>query len=173
MWQVFTSSSVYALMNGVVMVTSDRSGSTKVGIGVEPLGDAEDVVPTAGVETADVVPQLVEDLVHLERGGDGLDEHGRTDRPSVQPESVLGGAHDVVPQPSLVVALQLGQVEVGPRTRGTGSRPLWKTYSPKSNRLAETGSPSTVKCFSGRCQPRGRTTSVAVSSSQACRSWPG
>ena len=37
-------------------------------------------------------------------------------------------------------------------------------YSPKSNRLAESGSPSTVTCFSSRCQPRGRISSVAISS---------
>ena len=43
-------------------------------------------------------------------------------------------------------------------------RALWKKYRPKSNRLAEIGSPSTRTCFSGRCQPRGRTSSVAVCS---------
>ena len=43
------------------------------------LDDAEDVVPAAGVEPGRVVAQLVEDLVHLERGGDRLDQHGRAD----------------------------------------------------------------------------------------------
>ena len=59
-------------------------------VGVEPLGDAEDVVPAAGVEPADVVAQLVEDLVHLEGGGDGLDENGGPDRAPIQAERVLG-----------------------------------------------------------------------------------
>ena len=43
----------------------------------ERLHDREDVVPAAGVEAGAVVAQLVEDLVHLERGLDRLDEHGR------------------------------------------------------------------------------------------------
>ena len=42
---------------------------------------------------------------------------------------------------------------------------MWKACRPKSNRLAETGCPSTRRCFSGRCQPQGRTRRVAT------RSW--
>ena len=68
-------------MNGAVMVTLSRSGSTKSRPGVaEVLDDAEQVVPAAGVEAGRVVAQLVEDLLHLERGRDGLDQHGGADR---------------------------------------------------------------------------------------------
>ena len=52
----------------------------KAGAGVaEVLDDAEQVVPAAGVQAGGVVAQLVEDLVHLERGRDGLDQHGGAD----------------------------------------------------------------------------------------------
>ena len=78
-WQVATSSSVNARMNGVVTVIWSRSGSTNDGSLAERLDDAEEVVPAAGVEPGDVVAQLVEDLVHLERGEDRLDEDGRPD----------------------------------------------------------------------------------------------
>ena len=45
----------------------------------EVLHDREQVVPAARVEPGGVVAQLVEDLVHLVRGGDRLDQHGGAD----------------------------------------------------------------------------------------------
>ena len=57
-----------------------------------------------------MLPQLPEDLVHLEGGEDGLDEHRGLDRAGGEPEGVLRGQDHVVPQPRLEVALQLGQV---------------------------------------------------------------
>jgi hypothetical protein len=61
-----------------------------------------------------VVAQLPQDLVHLERGREGLDEDGGADRPAREPEPVLGQDERVVPEPRLAVALQLREVEVGP-----------------------------------------------------------
>ena len=84
----------------------------EVGVGVELLGDAEDVVPPAGVEATGVFPQLVEDLVHLKGGGDGFNKHGGPDRATGNAQGVLGVAENVVPKPSLIVVLQLGEVEV-------------------------------------------------------------
>ena len=115
LWQVRTSSSVYARMNGTVIVTCARSGSTNSAAVAELLDDREDVVPAAGVEPGAVVAQLVEDLVHLERGEDRLDQHGRADRAVRDAERVLREGEDVVPQPRLEVALELRQVEVRPR----------------------------------------------------------
>ena len=80
----------------------------------EVLDDAEDVVPPAGVESRGVLAQLVQDLLHLERGGDGLDQHGGPDRANRNPEVLLGEDEHLVPQPRLPVALQLRQVEVRP-----------------------------------------------------------
>ena len=56
----------------------------------EALDHREDVVPAAGVEAVRVVAQLVEDLLHLERGGQGLDQDGRADRARRHAERVLG-----------------------------------------------------------------------------------
>jgi hypothetical protein len=44
---------------------------------------------------------------------------------------------------------------------------LWKRYSPASMSEPEIGPPSTLMWRSMRCQPRGRTSSVATSSSSA------
>jgi hypothetical protein len=87
-------------------------------VGMEALDEAEDIVPAAAVEAADVVPQLVEDLVHLEGGGDGLDEDGAADAAVGQAQALLGVGEDVVPQPGLQMALQLGQVEIGSAAPG-------------------------------------------------------
>ena len=46
--------------------------------------------------------------------------------------------------------------------RAISSLALWKKYRPKSNSAPVIGWPSTVTCASGRCQPRGRTRSVAT-----------
>ena len=74
-------------MNGTAMVTAARSGRTNSRPVPELLDDAEDVVPAAGVEAGRVVAQLVEDLVHLERGEDRLDQDGRPDRAVLETES--------------------------------------------------------------------------------------
>ena len=59
--------------------------------------------------------ELVEDLLHLERGGKGLDQDGSSDRSLRQAELASREAEDVVPQSSLEVVLHLGEVEVGAR----------------------------------------------------------
>ena len=60
-----------------------------------------------------MIAQLVENLVHLEGGQDRLDQHGGLDRADRQPQLLLGHHEDVIPEPGLLVALELGQVEVG------------------------------------------------------------
>ena len=73
---------------------------------------AEDVVPSTAVESGRVLLELVEDLLHLERGGKGLDQDGSSDRSLRQAELASREAEDVVPQSSLEVVLHLGEVEV-------------------------------------------------------------
>ena len=102
-------------MNGTVIVSCDAVGDGQ--LGPRPasfLIAAEQVVPAAGVEPGGVLAQLVQDLVHLERGEDRLDQDGRPDRAARDPERRLGVDEDVVPEPRLGVALELGQVEVRP-----------------------------------------------------------
>ena len=89
-----------------------REGERRTGV-AEVLDDAEQVVPAPGVQPGHVVAQLVEDLVHLERGGDRLDQHRRPDRAVRDLQGGLGVGEDVVPQPRLEVRLHLRQVEVG------------------------------------------------------------
>ena len=76
------------------------------------LDHREDVVPPAGVQARDVVAQLEEDLVHLERRGQRLDQHGRPDRAVRDADVLLAEGEDVVPQLRLFGRLDLRQVEV-------------------------------------------------------------
>ena len=65
----------------------------------------------------------VEHLVHLERRGQGFDQHGDLDRSAREIEPVLDQVDDVVPQSGLVAAFELGDVEIGTRAvrdRGPG-----------------------------------------------------
>jgi hypothetical protein len=80
--------------------------------GLEFLDDAEDVVPATGVEPRGVLPQLVEDLFHLERGRVGLDQDRGRNGASRDAEGFLGIDEHVVPEPRPKMALQLGQIEV-------------------------------------------------------------
>jgi len=45
-----------------------------------------------------MLTQFVEDLVHLERRRDGLDEHGGADRAVLDAQVLLAEGEDVVPQ---------------------------------------------------------------------------
>ena len=89
-------------------------GEHELGPVPELLDDAEDVVPPTGVEPGGVIAQLVEDLVHLERRKDRLDEDGRLDRPVGHAEPVLREGEHVVPEARLDVRLELREVEVPP-----------------------------------------------------------
>ncbi len=110
-----------------------------------------------------MVAQLPEDLVHLERGQNRLDQHRGLDRAVLQPQLALRGHEHVVPEPGFVVALQLGQVKVRPGSPLQERPRIMKEVEAKVEECAETDSPSITRCFSGKCQPRGRTIKTAVS----------
>ncbi len=136
----------------------------------EVLDDAEQVVPAAGVEAGGVIAQLVQDLVHLERRGDRLDQHRRPHRAVRDAEPLLGEGEDVVPQPRLEVALGLGRGRSTGRCRGAAVRRRCGRSGGRSRRVRPTaGSPSTRTCCSSKCQPRGRTTMTASRPSSAAR----
>jgi hypothetical protein len=66
-------------------------GQHEGGIGAQLLDEAEDVVPAPAVEARGVLAQLPQDLVHLERGEDSLDQHRRADRPARRPSASCTG----------------------------------------------------------------------------------
>ena len=129
----------------------------------ERLDHREDVVPAAGVEPVRVVAQLVEDLLHLERGRQRLDQHGGADRPRWKAERLLGERRTrrstAAPRGGAPSSAGTGTA----RCRGpAGGWPLWNANSPKSiSAPGDRRRRRRAGASRRRCQPRGRTSSVA------------
>src|SRR5438093_8192328 len=88
----------------------------------ELLDDAEDVVPPARVEARGVVPEFVQDLLHLEGRRNRLDEGGGLHGADRDAEGLLREPEHLVPEAGLQMALHLRQVEV--RAGPAGSKLL-------------------------------------------------
>ena len=78
----------------------------------EDLNEAEDVVPAPAVQARGVIPQFVENFVHLEGAANGLDEHSGPNATARNAQVVLRKIEDVVPKPRFQIALHLRQIEV-------------------------------------------------------------
>ena len=109
-----------------------------------------------------MLAQFVQDLVHLERGEDGFDQDCRLDRPARHAQLLLRGDENVVPQPRFEVAFELGQIEVGAAAARDQFLRVVEEVQAEIEDAAGDRLAVDVTCFSGRCQPRGRTNSVAV-----------
>ena len=79
---------------------------------------AEDVVPAAAVQRHYVILHLIEQLIHLEYGWQGFNQHGGLDGATGQTKLVLGPGEYFAPPAPFQMALQLGHVEVGARAFG-------------------------------------------------------
>lgn len=96
----------------------DRHGDSravrqdKVGVVAELLDDAEDIIPATAVQAGAVIAQLIDDLVHLKGGENGLDKHGSANGAAGHTNVVLSQVEGVVPQTGFEMALHLGKVKV-------------------------------------------------------------
>ena len=84
----------------------------------ELLDGAENIVPPPGVEPRSMVTNLVENLFHLQRAKNRLNEDGGADRPLGNAEPFLRSHKHIVPEARLEVALQFGEIEVGAAATG-------------------------------------------------------
>src|SRR5437773_12491981 len=89
---------------------------------LELLDDAEDVVPPARVEARGVVPEFVQDLLHLEGRRNRLDEGGGLHGADRDAEGLLREPEHLVPEASLQMAIHLRKVVV--RAGPAGSKLL-------------------------------------------------
>jgi hypothetical protein len=87
-------------------------GQHAVAVRTEGLEVGKDVVPAAAVEAGDARPQRVQDLVHLERGRQRLDQHGDLGLAMRQAERRFDVREHVFPQRRLLHAFHLRQVGV-------------------------------------------------------------
>ena len=93
-------------------------GKDEVRVLAELLDVGEDVVPATAVKTGAVVAELVDDLVHLESGGNSLNQDSTTDGTTGHANVVLGKVEDIVPESGLKVRFHLGKVEVRAEAAG-------------------------------------------------------
>ncbi len=87
-------------------------GHQELGLLAQLLDVAEDIVPASAIQTGAVVAQFVQNLFHVKRGKNRLDEHGGLDRAARDAEQFLGHHEHVIPQPRFQVVLELGQIEI-------------------------------------------------------------
>ena len=109
-----------------------------------------------------MLAQLIEYLLRLERREDRLDESRRAHGAPGHAKRRLRADEDIVPEPGLEVALHLRQVEIGTRPAREELARIVEEIEAEIEQPARDGLPPRSTCFSGRCQPRGRTKSVAV-----------
>ena len=136
-------------------------GQHELGPLAEALDHREQVVPAAGVQPGGVVAQLVEDLLHLERGRDRLDQDGGPDRAAVQRRVPPRRSR----RPGSTGALRgatpaWARRSMAPSRGRAAPRRCGRTYSAKSMNAPATA----LQVRSGRCSPRTRASSGAGSS---------
>lgn len=59
-----------------------------------------------------MITQLEENLLHVERSREGLNQHRSSNRVMRYPDVRLGEEEDIVPQPRFLVVLHLWKIEV-------------------------------------------------------------
>jgi len=104
-----------------------------------------------------VLAQLVEDLVHLEGATTVSITRSRGSCRARWPSSRCAATKMSFHRRASRCDFIWAGRSTGPYPRAMSSLALWKKYRAKSKIAPQTGLPSTVTCFSSRCQPRGRT----------------
>ncbi len=90
------------------------------------------------------------------------------DRAGGNTKFTLGQHKHIVPETRLVPALQFREVEVGAGAALQQSGGIMEQIESGIDQTAgERIPPSSTRCFSGKCQPRGRIISTAVRSARA------
>ena len=109
-----------------------------------------------------MLAQLVQNLVHLERSENRFDQHRGANGSAGNAQIVLREIEHVIPQAGFVVALQLRQIKVGRRSAADLVLGVVKEKQSKIEQRAGNRLAVHQEMLFIRCQPRGRTRSVAV-----------
>ena len=116
-----------------------------------------------------MVAQLVEDRVHLEGRGDRLDEDGGLDRAALEVELLLGdrGRRRARAAPRGATRAWAGRSRARRRARAARARCGARTGAKSVKRAGHRLAVRRARWRSGRCSPRGRTSSTAGSSASS------
>ena len=163
-WQVWISRSTYDLQEVPLHRDLGAVGQHEVRTVAELLDEAENVIPAAAVQSGGMIAQFVENLVHLESArGSSRSAPWPGCVPCGMPSFCSLNDEDVVPEAGFEVAFHLRQIEIRAGAALELRGALWKKNRPKSNSDAGDRLRHRPACASQcRCQPRGRTISVAI-----------
>src|SRR3984893_1690352 len=78
----------------------------------EFLDVTENIVPASGIQARGMLPQFIEDFIHLESSQDRLNKNSGLDRSSLQSHHLLRMEKHVVPETRLEVAFHFGQIKI-------------------------------------------------------------
>src|SRR5258706_6459525 len=90
----------------------DAAAIRENGVGIigKFLDITENIVPASGVQARGMLPQLIEDFIHLESRQNLLDNNRGLDRSRLQSQRLLRMDKHVVPEARREVALQIAQL---------------------------------------------------------------
>src|ERR1700677_4445758 len=78
----------------------------------ELFDEAENVIPTAAIQTCRVILQLKQNFIHFKRRRQCFDQYRGANRASGNAQRILGEVVYAVPQPGFAMALHLGQIKI-------------------------------------------------------------
>jgi len=90
----------------------------KVGVLPELFDDAENIIPPSAVQSRTVVPEFIDNLIHLKDRQNCLNQDGSSDGSPWDSDSVLSKVKYIVPETGFKVGFHLGEVEVWPVAAG-------------------------------------------------------
>lgn len=77
------------------------------------LDETEDVIPSSTVKPRRMSPELEQNLLHMERSRESLNQHSSSDGSHWNSNVRLREVEDVVPETSFEIVLHFGEIEVG------------------------------------------------------------
>src|SRR5580700_5948146 len=87
-------------------------GKRKIVAVTELFDEAENVIPTAAIQTSGVILQLEENLIHFKRRRQCFDQYRSANRAPGNAQRILGEVEYAVPQPRFTMAFHLGQIKI-------------------------------------------------------------
>lgn len=78
----------------------------------------EDVIPSPTVQTGGMFLQLIQNLFHLERRGQSLNQYCRPNHTLLHPQVTCRKGEGIVPKTSFEMVFHLREVKIRPRTSG-------------------------------------------------------
>lgn len=85
-------------------------GKKTIGVGLERLDIAENVIPSTAVQTNGVIPQFIENLIHLKHRRKSFNQDGGPDAPVRYSDHFLRRLKHPVPYPRFSVQLYITHI---------------------------------------------------------------